>query len=107
MGVEGEMPNRETSSLIHDSSKILGRDEEVEMVTRTICNKDIGKYDNGEIRVYGIWGMGGLGKTTLAQLVYNHKRVDQYFDLKCWAYVSENFQVKEIIKGIITSIDKR
>ncbi|KAJ0810920.1 putative virus X resistance protein-like, coiled-coil [Helianthus annuus] len=107
VGVEGEMPNRETSSLILDSSKILGRDEEVEMVTRTICNKDIGKYDNGEIRVYGIWGMGGLGKTTLAQLVYNHERVDQYFDLRCWVYVSENFQVKEIIKGIITSIDKR
>ncbi|KAJ0810866.1 putative virus X resistance protein-like, coiled-coil [Helianthus annuus] len=106
MGVEGEMPNRETSSLILDSSNILGRDEEVEMVTRTICNKDIGKYDNGEIRVYGIWGMGGMGKTTVAQLVYNHERVDQYFDLKCWAYVSEKFQVKEIIKGIITSIDK-
>ncbi|KAM0005466.1 putative virus X resistance protein-like, coiled-coil [Helianthus debilis subsp. tardiflorus] len=107
MGVKGEMPNRETSSLILDSSKILGRDEEVEMVTRTICNKDIGKYENGEIRVYGIWGMGGMGKTTLAQLVYNHERVDQYFDLRCWVYVSENFQVKEIIKGIITSIDKR
>ncbi|KAJ0810902.1 putative virus X resistance protein-like, coiled-coil [Helianthus annuus] len=106
VGVEGEMPNRETSSLILDSSKILGRDEEVEMVIRTICNKDIGKYDNGEIRVYGIWGMGGLGKTTLAQLVYNHERVDKYFDLRCWVYVSENFQVKEIIKKIIESVDK-
>ncbi|KAJ0810919.1 putative virus X resistance protein-like, coiled-coil [Helianthus annuus] len=106
VGVEGEMPNRETSSLILDSSKILGRDEDVEMVTRTICNKDIGKYDNGEIRVYGIWGMGGMGKTTLAQLVYNHTSVDQYFDLKCWAYVSENFQVNEIIKKIIESVDK-
>ncbi|KAF5823813.1 putative virus X resistance protein-like, coiled-coil [Helianthus annuus] len=83
VGVKGKMPNRETSSLILDSSKILGRDEEVEMVTRTICNKDIGKYDNGEIRVYGIWGMGGMGKTTLAQLVYNHERVDQHFDLRC------------------------
>ncbi|KAJ0735084.1 putative virus X resistance protein-like, coiled-coil [Helianthus annuus] len=106
LGVEGEMPNRETSSRILDSSNILGRDEEVEMVTRTICNKDIGKYENGEIRVYGIWGMGGMGKTTLAQLVYNHKRVDQYFDLKCWVYVSENFQVNEIIKKIIESVDK-
>ncbi|KAJ0810856.1 putative virus X resistance protein-like, coiled-coil [Helianthus annuus] len=107
VGVEGEMPSRETSSLILDSSKILGRDEEVEKVITKICNKDIEKYYNGEIQVYGIWGMGGLGKTTLAQLVYNHTSVNQYFDLKCWAYVSENFQVKEIMKGIITSIDKR
>ncbi|XP_021986642.1 disease resistance protein RGA2 isoform X2 [Helianthus annuus] len=106
VGVEGEMPSRETSSLILDSSKILGRDEEVEKVITKICNKDIGKYENGEIRVYGIWGMGGMGKTTLAQLVYNHERVDQYFDLRCWVYVSENFQVNEIIKKIIESVDK-
>ncbi|MFS7908957.1 putative virus X resistance protein-like, coiled-coil [Helianthus anomalus] len=106
VGVEGEMPSRETSSLILDSSKILGRDEEVEKVITKICNKDIEKYENGEIRVYGIWGMGGMGKTTLAQLVYNHERVDQYFDLRCWVYVSENFQVNVIIKKIIESVDK-
>ncbi|KAM0053668.1 putative virus X resistance protein-like, coiled-coil [Helianthus debilis subsp. tardiflorus] len=100
-----EMPDRETSSLIHDSSVIFGRDEERDMVIGNICNKDIGKHENGEVRVYGIWGMGGLGKTTLAQLVYNHETVNQYFDLKCWVYVSENFQVKEIMRKIIELID--
>ncbi|KAJ0613178.1 putative P-loop containing nucleoside triphosphate hydrolase, leucine-rich repeat domain superfamily [Helianthus annuus] len=104
--VAREMPDRETSSLMHDSSVIYGRNEEMEMVTRTICDKDIGKYDNGEIRVYGIWGMGGVGKTTLAQLVYNNERVNRYFELRCWVYVSENFQIKEIMKKIIESIDK-
>ncbi|KAJ0613264.1 putative P-loop containing nucleoside triphosphate hydrolase, leucine-rich repeat domain superfamily [Helianthus annuus] len=99
------MPDRETSSFIHDSSLIFGRNEETEMVAQNICNKDIGKFDNGEIRVYGIWGMGGVGKTTLAQLVYNHDMVNKYFNLKCWVYVSENFQVKEILKNIIESID--
>ncbi|MFS8034324.1 putative P-loop containing nucleoside triphosphate hydrolase [Helianthus anomalus] len=62
VGVEGEMPDRETSSYIH-SSLIFGRNEEMEMVIESICNKDIGKYDNCEIRVYGIWGMGGVGKS--------------------------------------------
>uniref|UniRef100_A0A251VTI6 Putative NB-ARC, P-loop containing nucleoside triphosphate hydrolase n=1 Tax=Helianthus annuus TaxID=4232 RepID=A0A251VTI6_HELAN len=94
-------PDRETSSVIHDTSVIMGRNEERDMVIGDICNKDIGKHENGEVRVYGIWGMGGLGKTTLAQLVYNHETVDQYFDLKCWVYVSENFQVKEIMKKLL------
>ncbi|KAI7737943.1 hypothetical protein M8C21_015136 [Ambrosia artemisiifolia] len=106
MDVVGEMPHRETSSLIHDSSIIYGRNEEMEMLTEKICDKDIGKYENGEIRVHGIWGMGGMGKTTLAQLVYNHQRVDQYFELRCWVYISENFQVKEAMKKIIESSDK-
>ncbi|KAJ0811057.1 putative virus X resistance protein-like, coiled-coil [Helianthus annuus] len=105
--VVGQMlPDRETSSVIHDTSVIMGRNEERDMVIGDICNKDIGKHENGEVRVYGIWGMGGLGKTTLAQLVYNHETVNQYFDLKCWVYVSENFQVKDIMKKIIESIDK-
>ncbi|KAJ0613296.1 putative virus X resistance protein-like, coiled-coil [Helianthus annuus] len=101
----GQMPDRETSSVIHDTSVIMGRNEERDMVIGDICNKDIGKHENGEVPVYGIWGMGGLGKTTLAQLVYNHETVNQYFDLKCWVYVSENFQVKEIMRKIIELID--
>ncbi|KAJ0613294.1 putative virus X resistance protein-like, coiled-coil [Helianthus annuus] len=105
--VVGQMPDRETSSVIHDTSVIMGRNEERDMVIGSICNKDIGKHENGEVRVYGIWGMGGLGKTTLAQLVYNHGTVNQYFDLKCWVYVSENLQVKEIMKKIIKSIDEK
>ncbi|KAM0053662.1 putative virus X resistance protein-like, coiled-coil [Helianthus debilis subsp. tardiflorus] len=105
--VVGQMPDRETSSVIHDTSVIMGRNEERDMVIGNICNKDIGKHENGEVRVYGIWGMGGLGKTTLAQLVYNHETVNQYFDLKCWVYVSENFQVKEIMEKIIKSIDEK
>ncbi|MFS7939555.1 putative virus X resistance protein-like, coiled-coil [Helianthus anomalus] len=104
--VVGEMPSRETSLLIHDSSTIFGRDKEIEKVIETICDKDTGKPENGEIRVYGIWGMGGVGKSTLAQLVYNHRRMIQYFDLKCWVYVSEKFQAQEILKGIIESINE-
>ncbi|KAL8238373.1 hypothetical protein R6Q59_014940 [Mikania micrantha] len=58
MGFEGHMPDRETSSRMHDSSIIFGRNEEAEMVINKICGKDIQKDYFSKILVYGIWGMG-------------------------------------------------
>ncbi|XP_050280356.1 putative disease resistance RPP13-like protein 1 [Quercus robur] len=48
--------------------------------------------------------MGGLGKTTLAQLVYNDDDVSRYFDLKAWACVSEDFDIVRVTKAILQSV---
>ncbi|KAJ9559305.1 hypothetical protein OSB04_013919 [Centaurea solstitialis] len=104
VGVGGETTNMETSSLMPIST-IYGRDEEVKMVVEKICSENIIMHDTKEVRVYAIWGMGGLGKTTLAQLVYNHDRVKTHFELQSWVYVSNDFQVNKITKGIIESIN--
>ena len=52
-----------------------------------------------------IVGRGGIGKTTLAQFVYNDEKVNKNFDLKAWVCVSENFDNLEILKAILERIN--
>jgi len=46
--------------------------------------------------VASICGMGGLGKTTLAKMVYNHHEVKQHFDRHAWVYISQQFQRRRV-----------
>lgn len=46
-----------------------------------------------------------MGKTTVAQLVFNDERVSSYFELKLWVHVSHEFDIARITASIIESIE--
>ncbi|XP_035545976.1 putative disease resistance protein At3g14460 [Juglans regia] len=48
--------------------------------------------------------MGGMGKTTLAQLLYNDKKAQKHFDLVAWVCVSEEFDMFKITKTILEAV---
>ena len=48
--------------------------------------------------------MGGVGKTTLAQLVYNKELVTERFDVRGWVCVSQEFDVLRITKTILEAV---
>ncbi|KAK8626953.1 hypothetical protein V6N13_134582 [Hibiscus sabdariffa] len=94
---------RETSSLVNESEVIGRADEKGEIVSMILSNAT---HHDG-LSVYAICGMGGLGKTTIAQLVYNDQNVAKAFDLTVWVCVSDDFDVKRLTKAIVESIEEK
>ncbi|XXG52612.1 hypothetical protein AAC387_Pa03g0894 [Persea americana] len=93
---------RETHPFVHES-QVLGReDETMEIVTSLLSTK----LDH--VSAIAIVGIGGLGKTTLAQSVFNDDAVQNYFDPKIWICVSDNlvpdnFDIKRLGNKILES----
>ncbi|GLT96376.1 hypothetical protein SLE2022_140010 [Rubroshorea leprosula] len=56
--------------------------------------------------VVPIYGMGGVGKTTLAQLVYNEVKPES-FELKAWVCVSDQIDIPSITKTILEAIGQK
>ncbi|XBI05706.1 hypothetical protein VPH35_133836 [Triticum aestivum] len=84
-----------------DASDIVGRQDEKEQVVKILLDHADNNDKNNNVMVLPIVGMGGIGKTTLAQLVHNDPRVMHHFELVIWVCVSNKFVIEEIIRSII------
>ncbi|VAI00259.1 unnamed protein product [Triticum turgidum subsp. durum] len=84
-----------------DESDIVGRQDEKEQVVKILLDHADNNNKNNNVMVLPIVGMGGIGKTTLAQLVHNDPRVMHHFELVIWVCVSDKFVIEEIIRSII------
>ncbi|KAG2668821.1 hypothetical protein I3843_14G008000 [Carya illinoinensis] len=103
LGVGGKQypDQRLTTSYVMESDT-FGRDEDKKKVIDLLLPSDVGGNEmRNEKCVIAIVGMGGLGKTTLAKLVYKERRVEQHFDLKIWFCVSEEFVMPNVEKSIV------
>ncbi|KAJ3672241.1 hypothetical protein LUZ60_006962 [Juncus effusus] len=92
-----------TSHMVVESN-IIGRENEKEELINLLCSDS--NNDGNAISVVSIVGMGGLGKTTLTQLLYNDRRIRQKFDQFGWVCVSDDFSVESLTKEIMESITR-
>ncbi|KAM6576783.1 hypothetical protein CsatB_028620 [Cannabis sativa] len=80
--------------------QVHGRDDDKDKIMEWLTkNETLG---SDKIGVLPIVGTGGLGKTTLAQLVYSNTKLKKHgFELKLWATLSAEFDIKRTMKIIL------
>ncbi|XP_034702327.1 putative disease resistance RPP13-like protein 1 [Vitis riparia] len=91
-----------STSLVDESGEVYGREGNIQEIVEYLLSHNA---SGNKISVIALVGMGGIGKTTLTQLVYNDRRVVACFDLKAWVCVSDEFDLVRITKTILKAID--
>ncbi len=81
---------------------VFGLDNFTMRLQRSITSSSI----DAEPRCVGLWGMGGAGKTLLAQFAYNSPEVRQHFKAGklIWLTVSQTPNIKGLYDGFCTQL---
>ncbi|GLT25978.1 hypothetical protein SLA2020_010750 [Shorea laevis] len=83
-------------------SHVFGREKDKDAILqKLLINEDSANC----FSVIPIVGMGGLGKTTLASLVYNDEKLEGVFGPKAWVCVSNDFDDLRIARSILDQMN--
>ena len=94
----------ESTSLVAEEV-IYGRDEDKEKILNWLTSDS---NNDKQLSIFAIVAMGGTGKTTLAQHVYNDPKVKEaQFNEKAWVCVSDEFDVFKLTTAILEEIQKK
>ncbi|XP_073138820.1 putative disease resistance protein At1g50180 [Henckelia pumila] len=78
----------------------VGMDYDIEnLVSLLVSDQEISRHP-----VIGVWGMGGSGKTTVANKVYKDVRVKRYFESFAWICITQKCQMESVMQDIFRQL---
>ena len=82
-----------------NASNVIGREDDKKKIIELLLQDG----NDTSPSVISIEGFGGMGKTTLAKLVFNDLIIDECFPLKMWVCVSNDFELRNVLIKILNS----
>jgi len=95
--------NRGNTHSFVRAEAVIGRDDDKKAVIHRLLDSNV--EDN--VSILPIVAIGGLGKTTLAQLIFNDDQIKNHFELKMWVCVSNPFHVQNIVENVLEAATKK
>jgi len=100
VGVRSGWGTKLRSTYLPNESVIYGRYNDIKFVFNWLTSKT-----HKKLSILSIVGMGGVGKTAVAQHVFNDPRMDEAkFDVKAWVCVSDEFDVFKVSRAILEHV---
>ena len=78
-GLNSKPSERLPTTYLVDASSIYGRDEDKDKKIKILLSEN---GTQNQVPVISIVGLGGMGKTTFAMLVFNDRLIEEHFELK-------------------------
>lgn len=78
----------------------VGLEEDLEKIKDLVCG------DSAKRQIIPITGMGGIGKTTLAKMVYDDKSTMEKYPVRAWVTVSQDYKPENIFANLLYSLQR-